>query len=358
MEIMVMREEPQPRATYLLTRGAYDAPGRQVQGEVPVSLPPWPSGAPRNRLGLAQWLTSPDHPLCARVAVNRFWHSVMGQGLVRSVEDLGSQGSAPTHPELLDWLARHLIESSWDVKQLVKLIAMSATYRQDSACTAELRARDPANELLARSASGRLSAEMVRDNALWISGLLVEKRGGPPVKPYQPAGLWKEKSGQVYTRDEGEGSHRRSLYTYWKRTSPPPSMMIFDAAKRDVCVARRQPTATPLQALVQWNDPQFVEAARGLAQRTMRELPEDPDAQINRIFHRATQRLPRERELAVLRSLYADQLELYQQSEKDAVALLSIGDEPRDESLQADTLAALTMVAQAILGFDETLMRR
>ena len=357
LEIMVMRELPEPRPTFLLTRGAYDAPGRQVQPDTPDCLPPWPMEQPKNRLGLARWLTDPQHPLLARVTVNRLWQSMMGRGLVRTAEDLGSQGAAPTHPELLDWLSRHFIDSSWDVKQLIKLIVTSSTYRQDSHCPPALRTRDPDNTLLARGPGQRLAAEMMRDNALFVSGLLTEKLGGPPVKPYQPEGLWKEKSGQVYQRDEGEGSHRRSLYTFWKRTSPPPAMMILDAAKRDVCIARRQTTTTPLQALVLWNDPQYVEAARGLAQRVMSRSA-SLDAQLTDMFRWSTSRLPVAQELSILRGLYGEQREYFQASPENAETFLAIGDHPRDEHLDAVELAAMSAVAEALLSYDETITKR
>lgn len=359
MQIMVMQELPQPRPTYVLKRGAYDAPGQQVEPGTPDCLPPWPAREPKNRLGLARWLTDPANPLLARVAVNRFWQAIMGRGLVATAEDFGSQGAAPTHPELLDWLASEFVDSSWDVKRLVKLIVTSSTYRQDSGCGAELRERDPTNRLLARAPTYRLAAEMVRDNALLSGGLLIEKRGGPPVKPYQPDGLWKEKSGKTYKRDVGEGSHRRSLYTYWKRTSPPPAMMILDAAKRDVCVARRQVTVTPLQALVVWNDPQYVEAARGLAQRTMQGLRgESPSTWISVMFRRATSRRPDDKELVVLQRLFDQQCAHFRATPDSATALLAIGDEPRNEELDAAELAAMTAVAQALLSYDETLVKR
>ncbi len=358
LEIMVMREMAEPRPTFLLQRGAYDAPAQQVEPDTPDCLPPWPAGQPRNRLGLARWLTDPQHPLLARVTVNRFWQALLGQGLVKTAEDLGSQGAAPTHPELLDWLARHFVDSGWDVKGLIKLVVTSSTYRQDSACPSELRSRDPENVLLARAPRYRLSAEMLRDNALCVSGLLVEKLGGAPVKPYQPLGLWKEKSGQVYQRDEGEGSHRRSLYTYWKRTSPPPAMMLLDAAKRDVCVARRQTTTTPLQALLLWNDPQYIEAARALAQRTMQESPNDIDRQLTAMFRRATSRAPNADEQAVLRALHTQQQAYFQQNEGNVDLFLGVGDLPRDEGLDGVALAAMTVVAEALLSFDETITKR
>ena len=266
-----MKEMPHPRPTFLLKRGAYDAPGERVLAGTPASLPPFDSSWPRNRLGLARWLTSPRHPLTARVAVNRWWQAFFGRGIVATPEDFGSQGQLPSHPELLDWLARTLIDSGWDVKRLIRVIVTSATYRQSSDTSSELLARDPENILFARGPRFRLPAEMIRDGALAASGLLVDTIGGPPVKPFQPPGLWEEKSGLTYQRDAGAGSHRRSLYTFWKRTSPPPAMLTFDATTREVCAVKRQTTATPLQALVLLNDPQYVEAAGALAQRAMKE---------------------------------------------------------------------------------------
>ncbi len=357
-EIMVMRELPERRATYVLRRGAYDQPAAAVEPNVPDSLPPWPADQPKNRLGLARWLTDPQHPLLARVAVNRLWQSLFGQGLVTTAEDLGSQGDLPEHGALLDALANQFVESGWNVKALVRLIVTSATYRQDSKCTPALRAQDPANRLLARGPSYRLPAEMIRDQALAASGLLVDQLGGPPVKPYQPPGLWEEKARLTYERDQGAGSHRRSLYTYWKRTSPPPAMMILDTPTREVCVARRQTTATPLQALVFWNDPQYVEAARALAQRVLQQHPADPDRQLVTMFRLVTSRQPADRELAVLRQLRVEQQAHYRTYQEDATRLLEIGDHPRDGSLDPSDLAALSAVAQVLLSYDETVMKR
>ena len=270
--VMVMQDSPTPRETHVLLRGAYDRPGERVDPGVPSVLPPLPSGAPQNRLGLAKWLVDPSNPLTARVAVNRFWQNLFGVGLVKTVEDFGSQGEWPSHPELLDWLATEFVRTGWDMKAIQKTIVMSATYRQESKVTPELLQRDPENRLLARGPRVRLPAEMVRDQALAISGLLVDKIGGPSVKPYQPAGLWKELSGgDDYKPDTGEGLHRRSLYTYWKRTAPPPMMMNFDAAGRETCVVRELRTNTPLQALNLMNDVTYLEAARKMAERMMRE---------------------------------------------------------------------------------------
>ena len=264
-EIMVMREMESPRQTFLLTRGAYDARADAVAPSTPETLTAFPQGAPSNRLGLARWMCLPEHPLTSRVAVNRVWQLLMGQGIVRTPEDFGRQGQPPTHPELLDWLATDFVSHDWDVKRLAKQIVMSSTYRQSSEATAELRAADPENRLWGRAGAYRLPAEMLRDNALAVSGLLVEKRGGPPVKPYEL-----EASFKPSPRDKGEGLYRRSLYTYWKRTGPAPMMMVLDSAKRDVCRVKRERTATPLESFVMMNSPQFVEASRASAERLVR----------------------------------------------------------------------------------------
>ena len=244
-EIMVMRELDQPRSTHLLLRGLYSAPGEEVSAETPRALPSLASDLPHNRLGLAKWLTDPGHPLTARVAVNRFWQICFGSGLVRTPEDFGSQGAPPTHPELLDWLSKDFIDSAWDLKRLMKQIVTSAAYRQTSTIDAKLRSRDPDNRLLARGPRRRLPAEAIRDNGLCVSGLLVEKIGGPPVVPYEITESFKPRQ-----RSKGEGLYRRSLYTHWQQTGPAPVMEVFDASKRDVCVAKRERTSTPLQALV------------------------------------------------------------------------------------------------------------
>ena len=356
-EIMVMRELPEPRPTFVLRRGAYDARGDRVEAGTPRCLPPWPQNQPKNRLGLARWVTDPSHPLLARVTVNRLWQSLFGRGLVVTAEDLGRQGELPTHPDLLDYLAWHFVDSGWDVKSLVKLLVMSATYRQDSTCSGELRSQDPDNKLLARGPRYRLPAEMIRDNALFVSGLLAERIGGSPVKPFQPEGLWEEKSGLAYKRDEGEGSHRRSLYTFWKRTSPPPSMMILDAAKRDVCIARRQTTASPLQALLLWNDPQYVEAARALAERVLKQDEASQAATLEILFRWLTSRRPHADELAVLASFHDEQRAYFRGAPENAEKLLSMGDQPRDPGVDPIELAALSAVAEMLLSYDETIMK-
>ena len=272
-EIMTMEEQTRLRQAFVLARGNYDAPkDKPVGRQTPAALPAFPKEAPPNRLGLARWLTDPGQPLTARVAVNRYWQMFFGRGIVATTENFGLQGAVPTHPELLDWLARDFVESKWDVKALCKKIVLSATYRQRSAAPPKLCERDPDNLLLARGPSRRLSAEMLRDTALAAGGLLVRKIGGPPVKPYQPPGLWKGQNAFLpeYVADKGEGLYRRSLYTFWRRTSPPPNMLAFDVPGREVCVVRRQSTNTPLQPLVLLNDPQFVEAARCLGERLLR----------------------------------------------------------------------------------------
>ncbi len=356
-EIMVMRDDC-PRTAYVLARGAYDQRREAVDPGVPASLPPWPKDAPQNRLGLAQWLTDPRHPLTARVVVNRIWQMHFGQGLVRTQEDFGVQGARPSHPDLLDWLARWFVRSGWDVHALHKLILTSATWQQDSRTDAALRGRDPDNELLARGPALRLTAEMLRDAALFASDLLVDKRGGPPVKPYQPPGLWEEKSGATYKRDEGEGSHRRSLYTFWKRTSPPPAMTLFDAPDREVCIARRTPTSTPLQALVLMNDPQFVEAARGLAARELRTHGADVDACVRAMHVRVLSVPPDPATLTALTTLWRTQAATFASRPADAQALLAVGDLAQDPSLDPATLAAATLVASALFASDEAVVLR
>ncbi len=259
-------------------------------------LPPLPKGAPNNRLGFARWLVDPSNPLTARVAVNRFWQMYFGAGLVKTVEDFGSQGEWPSHPELLDWLATEFVRTGWDIKAMQKLIVTSATYRQSSKTTPELLQKDPENRLLARAPRLRLPAGAIRDQALAVSGLLVEQLGGPSVKPYQPAGLWKELSGQDYVQDKGDKLYRRSLYTFWKRSSPPPSLMNFDAAGREACVVRETRTNTPLQALDLMNDVTYLEASRKLAERVMKERRTSAEERIALAFRLATARPPTPRE--------------------------------------------------------------
>ncbi|MFK7735391.1 MAG: DUF1553 domain-containing protein [Pirellulaceae bacterium] len=357
-ELMVMREEVSPRPTYILNRGAYDSPGAAVERNTPSQVFPQ-SSAPADRLELAKWLVHRDHPLTARVAVNRVWQSLFGSGLVSTPEDFGVQGSPPTHPKLLDWLAAEFMESGWDIKRLVKLIVSSQTYQRSSNPTEELLTEDPENQWLARGPAMRLPAEMIRDAALASSNLLVEKIGGPPVKPYQPDGLWKEKSGQKYARDKGEGSRRRSLYTYWKRTSPPPAMMTLDASNREVCVVRRQVTMTPLQMLVLLNDPQYVEAAKGVAVKATGHSKE-VEEQLEHIFRSLVTRAPDPTEKTILKQLYEEQLADFAMNPEDAKRLLGVGDLSLDSDSQINhnSLAALTVVAEGLMSYDETVMKR
>jgi hypothetical protein len=361
--VMVMQEMETPRETFVLKRGQYDNPGDKVGPATPNFLPPMDGGSPMNRLGLARWLVDPDNPLPARVLSNRFWQQHFGVGLVATSDDFGVQGERPSHPELLDWLAIEFIRSGWDVKHMQRLIVTSATYRQASRVTPDLLERDPANRLLARGPRFRMDAEMVRDNALAISGLLVEHVGGPSVKPYLPAGLWEavsygaEFSAQRFVQDTGENLFRRSMYTFWKRQSPPANMMLFDAGNREVCSARRARTNTPLQALTLMNDPQFVEAARVLAQRMLSECGPDPAQRIAYAFELATARPPSEPELAVLTKLLAEQAAVFQQDAASIQALLETGDTAAPSELDPCELAAYTTVASVILNLDETITK-
>jgi hypothetical protein len=358
-EIMAMGDLPTPRPTRVLKRGEYDKPGDTVEPGTPESILPFGGRLPRNRLGLAQWLIDRQNPLTSRVLVNRAWQQFFGRGLVVTAENLGVQGALPSHPELLDWLAKRFMDSGWDLKALQKLIVMSAAYRQSSIAGPALLARDPDNILLARGSRTRLTAEMLRDNALAVSGLLVSKLGGPSVKPYQPEGLWEEKSSAwKYDPDKGEGLYRRSMYTYWKRTVPPPSMIVFDAGERNNCTVRRQSTSTPLQPLVLLNDPQFVEAARKLAERALNESGPTPDARITFAFRLLTSRSPSAKELAILRRLYNEQLDSFRADEDGAAALLKVGESKSDPALNKSELAATTALASALLNFDEAIQKR
>ncbi|MBI2689407.1 MAG: DUF1553 domain-containing protein [Acidobacteria bacterium] len=350
--VMVMRERTEPADTFIQLRGAYDKPGEKVDRGVLGVLEPLPVNAGPGRLGLAQWLVDRKNPLTARVMVNRIWQMIFGIGLVKTVEDFGSQGEWPSHPELLDWLAVDFMESGWDLKRLWKTILMSGTYRQSSTVSAELRERDPENRLLARGPRFRLPAEMVRDQALAASGLLVDKQGGPSVKPYQPAGLWNENGGGDYKRDNGEGLYRRSLYTFWRRTSPPPFMAAFDSALRESCTVREGRTNTPLQALHLMNDEQFLEAARVLAQRAIKGADSDTVRRIEYAFRLVLARTPREGETKPLRSMLAYAQDRYRSRPADAEALLSQGQSPRDKSIDPAELAAWTTVASMILNLD------
>ena len=358
-EIMAMEEMPQARPTFLLKRGAYDAPAEPVERTTPACLPPFPGGAPRNRLGLAKWLVDRKNPLTARVIVNRIWRMHFGRGLVATADDFGSQGKLPTHPELLDWMAGWFMDHHWDVKELHRLIVSSATYRQSAQASRLGLERDPENLLLAHWPAHRLQAEQIRDGALAASGLLNPALGGPSVKPYQPAGLWESSgTGGRYSQDKGDSLYRRSLYTYIKRTAPPPSMLTFDATSREVCTAKRETTTTPLQALVLLNDPQFVEASRVLGERLLKSFPSDPPARVNEAFRRLTGRAPDGTELRILLQLLKEQKELFAKDSDSAAKLLTTGDSKPDPLLASADSAAMTTLVNAIMNFDEFVMER
>lgn len=359
-QIMVMKELAEPRPTYILKRGAYDAPADQVQPDTPAGVLPFSAEFPRNRLGLARWLVDERNPLTARVTVNRFWQMFFGRGLVVTAEDFGGQGQAPTHPELLDWLSRYFLERGWNVKDLCKLIVLSATYRQATVPRdSKLFTEDPDNRWLAHGPRYRLPAEQIRDNALAVSGLLSGRVGGPSVMPYQPAGLWEESgTGKSYAQSHGEGLYRRSLYTFWRRTSPPPSMSTFDATSREVCVARRERTATPLQALVLLNDPQFVEAARVLAEKLIKQEGSTIESRLAKAFRFLTSRAPAAKETEILLRLYHDQRDHFAKAPEDTKLFLTIGEAPRDEKIDPAELAATAMVVKLLMNFDECVTKR
>jgi hypothetical protein len=358
-EIMTMQELPQPRPTFVLKRGAYDAPGDSVQPDTPASILPFPTDQPRDRLGLAQWMIDRRNPLTARVVVNRIWRMHFGRGIVATQENFGSQGRLPTHPGLLDWLAGWFMDNGWDVKSLHHLIVTSATFRQSSQASRELVERDPENLLLVRGPKHRLSAEQIRDSALAASGLLNRQIGGPSVKPYQPAGLWEQSgTGKTYTQDHGDKLYRRSLYTFWRRTAPPPSMLTFDATSREVCTAKRETTTTPLQALVLLNDPQFVEAARALGERLLRQHPIHVAGRIRSAVQMLTGRLPDEKELGILQRMFDEQRTFYAKESDAADKLLATGESSRDQSLPRPDFAATTMLVSAVMNFDEFVMER
>jgi hypothetical protein len=360
---MVMIEVGKPRDTYILARGDYRNKTEKVVPGVPAILPSLPAGAPANRLSLAKWLVDPQHPLTARVAVNRYWQMYFGVGLVKTAEDFGAQGEPPINQEMLDWLATEFVRSGWDIKALQRLIVTSAAYRQSSKVTPALRERDPENRLLARGPRFRLPAELIRDNALAVSGLLNEEIGGRSVLPYHPKGLWEEMafgdgfSMQEYVQGHGKDLYRRTLYTFWKRTVPPPTLSTFDAPDREKCVARRPVTNTPLQALITLNDPTYVESARKLAERALREGGKDTNSRLAFAFRSATARRPSMQELKVLRELLAQQLANYRGNQQAADKLLKVGESAVDEKLDKTELAAWTMVASTILNLDETITK-
>jgi hypothetical protein len=376
--VLVMNTSPKPRVTHILNRGVYSSPMEAVTPGSPAVLPPLSEdpafdkttgsfpNRPANRLDLARWLTRADHPLTSRVAVNRLWEHFLGRGLSASSADLGSQGQWPSHPELLDWLAVDFRETGWDRKRMIKLILTSRTYRQSSNTTPVLLAKDPRNELLARGPRFRLSAEQIRDQALATSGLLVERLGGPSVKPYQPGDLWRQVShygsspatSQTFVQDHGEKLHRRSLYTYWKRTLPPTNLSTFDAPNREICSIGRLPTNTPLQALVTLNDPQFVEASRALAVQLLgTPYPSDRE-RLAAGFLKVTSRPPVEAELTTLESALKREQQRYQSNEAAARELLAIGEVPTAPVTPPIELAAWTQLASTLFNLSETLTRR
>jgi len=361
---MVMQELPTPRETHVLQRGSYNTFGERVEPGVPEQLlGAWPEGAPKNRLGLALWLTKPDHPLTSRVVVNRFWQQLFGLGLVKTSDNFGLQGEWPSHPELLDWMAREFVDSGWNVKALMKMMVLSSTYRQDSSASPELIARDPENRLLARGPRFRLPAEIIRDQALEISGLLKNRLGGPGVYPYQPKDLYKgivvaaNYPGTRYVESTGDDLYRRSLYIFWKRTVPHPTMTVFDAPDREVCTVRRSTTNTPLQALTLLNDPIFVEAARKLAERSIKEGGASPAGRLDFAFRLATGRAPDDQERLILRKTLDQMLAAYRTDATGAEALLGVGASPRDPAIPAAELAAYTAVANMILNMDEVITK-
>ncbi len=354
-EIMVMKDSPGLRKTYLLERGQYDAHGEEVFSNTPSSLPRMSEDLPKNRLGLAQWLTDPKHPLTARVAVNRYWQNFFGKGIVETSEDFGNQGSLPTHPELLDWLATNFIESGWDLKGLNKQIVMSQTYQQDSNVSDELRETDPDNLLLARGPSKRLSGEMLRDNALVASGLLNAKIGGESVKPYQPKGLWKM-THLPYKRDAGDKLYRRSLYTIWKRTAPNPTIATFDASTREICMTRRQETNTPLQALVLLNDPTYIEASKVIG-KNMTAFASIEEG-IKDIYIRLTGKQISQKELQLLVALQQEEYDRFNGDISKAKGWLASGDFAFDPDDNLSMIAANAIVASTIMNSDATITKR
>jgi hypothetical protein len=359
--VMVMQEMEKPRPAFVLLRGQYDKHGAPVSAGLPAALPPMPAGEPMNRLGLARWMVSPTNPLTARVQVNRIWERIFGVGLVKTSENLGSQADWPSNPELLDWLATELIRMKWDLKAFQKMIVTSATYRQSSRITPELLERDPENRWLARGPRFRLSAEVIRDQALAISGLLVEKIGGPSVYPYMPEGVWDETNvyGNLrhYQAAKDDGLYRRTMYTIWKRTAAPPTLTLFDAPSREICTVKRSRTDTPLQALALLNEVTFVEAARKLAERMILDGGSTPEARIRYGFLRATGRQPSARELPILTRGFERHLADYRQNPEATKVLLNVGASKADAALDPIELAAMTLTANVLLNLDEVVTK-
>ena len=358
---LVMQERETPRGAYVLARGEYQNREEQVYPQTPAVLPPMSADVPPNRLSFAKWLLAPEHPLTSRVAINRFWQNIFGTGIVKTSEDFGTQGSPPVHPELLDWLATEFIDSGWDIQAMLKLMLTSATYRQSTHVTPEKLELDADNALLSRGVRYRLDAETVRDNALAVSGLLYTHVGGPSVKPPQPDGLWKAvgftgSNTDTFVQDTGADKvYRRSLYTFWKRTAPPPQMNILDAPSREACTSRRERTNTPMQALMLMNDPQFFEAARAFAERALKDAGESPEARIAYIFETATARLPKPKETALLLQTLHAHYQEFRADPEAAKALIAVGESPPDDTLDTVEVAAWTMIANLILNLDEVL---
>jgi Protein of unknown function (DUF1553)/Protein of unknown function (DUF1549)/Concanavalin A-like lectin/glucanases superfamily/Planctomycete cytochrome C len=356
--VMVMVDDPKARDTFLLKRGAYDAHGEKVEPGIPSILPQPRPEWPNNRLGLAKWIVDRGNPLTARVTVNRYWQSYFGFGIVKTVDDFGSQGEWPVHPELLDWLAVEFMDNGWNVKAMQKLIVMSATYQQSSKVTPEQLQKDPDNRLLARGPRYRLGPEEIRDQALAVSGLLVEKVGGPSVKPYQPPGLWQELAGGGgYVQDKGDALYRRSLYTYWKRTVTPPFMANFDAPNREVCTVYENRTNTPLQALDLMNDVAFLEASRKLAERMMVEGGATPAERLDHGFQLVLGRPPRQTEKRILLTVLASEEAKYENDAKSASELLSSGESPIRAGLDVREVASYATIASLILNMDATITK-
>ena len=354
---MIMRDLPEGRPSFVRVRGAYDVLGERVQPGVPSVLPPLPAGVKNDRLAFARWLVSPEHPLTARVTVNRYWQLFFGRGFVNTPEDFGAQGELPTHPELLDWLAADFVESGWNVKALVKRIVLSATYRQASAITPEHRQKDPDNRWLARAPRVRLPGNVLRDQALFVSGLLQERQGGPSVFPYQPAGLWEEASNAKYTVGKGADLYRRSLYTYWKRTLAPPSMALLDTGDREYCTVKPKHTNTPLQALTLMNETTYVEASRKLAERMLTEGGDTDAARIGFAFRLVTSRVPTSAELQVLVAALADYRREFAANPTAAPASLKVGNSPVAKNLPPVELAAAAALANVLLNLEEVTTR-
>ncbi len=354
---LVMDEKDSPPYAFILERGEYDKPGEKVFANIPQSMGGLPASAPRNRMGLAQWLVDRDNPLTARVTINRFWQNIFGTGIVATSEDFGIMGENPTHPELLDWLAIHFQESGWNVKDFLKLLVMSATYRQDSRINAEELVIDPDNRYLARGPRYRLDGEVLRDKTLYVSGSLNRQMGGPPVKPYQPGGIWNavaysDSNTAHFFQDHGEDLYRRSLYTFWKRTAPPPNMVVFDVPSRENCNVRRERTNTPLQALTLMNDKQYVEAARRLAERVMLIDQDSTESRIEDMYRHAFGSDASPKHQAILEQSYRKFQSSFVEKRSDAEALIKVGDSIPNPSLDPVELASLTMVANQIMNLD------